>query len=457
MARPALRRSAGWGTGCVATDGPRDGGDAALLRRTRLRLLAWSGGLTLLILVLLGAALYAAVSGSLATRGTDLLAARADGLARLLQRPGQIPDRFVLGPGFGGESSGTLALIVRPDGTLVGPAELQTITGLPNLAGVAAARAGSTDVRQVEVSSIAVRVYSVAVTRSDGAYVVQVLGERSSEVQLLSTLLSVLTFGGLAALLLALAAGYVYAGRALIPVRASMDRRDAALQRQREFTANASHELRTPLTIIRASVADLRRNRKQPVEKVGEALDDIDVEVSHLTALVEDLLLLARTDSGALALERTPLDLADVAAEAAGPLTPVAAQRGVRLEVDPRPAQVAGDPLRLRQLVTILADNALAHSPAGTTVAVRIRPEGTDAVLTIDDQGPGIRDEDLPRIFERFWRADNAPAGGTGLGLSIAAWIVEAHGGAISAANRPEGGARFEVRLPTSSAGTPIS
>jgi len=441
----------------VAAEVPRDGGDAALLRRTRLRLLAWSGGLTLLILVLLGAALYAAVSGSLASRGTDLLAARANGLVRLLQRPGQVPDRFVLGPGFGGEASGTVALIVRPDGTLVGPAELQDITGLPDPAGVAAARAGATDVRQQEVSSIPVRIYSVVVTRPDGAYVVQVLGERSSEVQLLSTLLSVLALGGLAALLLALAAGYVYAGRALIPVRASMDRRDAALRRQREFTANASHELRTPLTVIRASVADLRRNRKEPVEKVGEALDDINAEVSHLTALVEDLLFLARTDSGALVLERTPMDLADVAAEAAGTLAPVATQRGVRLEVDPRPTPVAGDALRLRQLVTILADNALAHSPAGTTVAVRIRPEGPDAVLTVEDQGPGIRDEDLPRLFERFWRADNAPAGGTGLGLSIAAWIVDAHGGAISAASRPEGGARFEVRLPTSIAGTPTS
>ena len=441
----------------MAAEVKRENGDAALLRRTRLRLLAWSGGLTLVILVALGAALYIAVSGSLAARGTDLLASRADGLVRLLQRPGQIPAAFVLGPGFGGESSGTLALIVRPDDTLVGPAELQDISGLPDPAGVTAARAGATDVRQIEVSSIPVRVYSIAVTRPDGAYVVQVLGERSSEVQLLSTLLSVLALGGLAALLLALAAGYVYAGRALIPVRASMDRRDVALRRQREFTANASHELRTPLTVVRASVADLRRNRKQPVEKVGEALDDIDAEVSHLTALVDDLLFLARTDSGALVLERTPMDLADVAAEAAGQLAPVATQRGVRLEVDPRPTPVAGDALRLRQLVTILADNALAHSPGGTAVAVRIRPEGLDAVLTVEDQGPGIRDEDLPRLFERFWRADNAPVGGTGLGLSIAAWIVDAHGGTISAANRADGGARFEVRLPTSIAGMPAS
>jgi signal transduction histidine kinase len=143
------------------------------------------------------------------------------------------------------------------------------------------------------------------------------------------------------------------------------------------------------------------------------------------------------------------LDLGDVAFEAAGALGRMAEDRAVHVEVDPEPAMLEGDSARLRQLVTILADNAIAHSPAQATVAVRVRPEAPVVVMSIDDQGTGIREEDLPRIFERFWRADNAPAGGTGLGLSIAAWIVEAHGGAISAANRPEGGARFEVRLPS--------
>ena len=147
----------------MATDAPRENGDAALLRRTRLRLLAWSGGLTLVILVALGTALYLAVSGSLDARVTDLLAARADPIVRVLQDQGQVPGGFVLGPGFGNGSAGTLVLIVRPDGTLLGPAELQEISGLPNQAGVDAARAGSTDVREVEVSSIPIRVYSVAV------------------------------------------------------------------------------------------------------------------------------------------------------------------------------------------------------------------------------------------------------------------------------------------------------
>jgi signal transduction histidine kinase len=134
--------------------------------------------------------------------------------------------------------------------------------------------------------------------------------------------------------------------------------------------------------------------------------------------------------------------------EAAGPLTAMAAERGVTVLADPLPALVAGDPLRLRQLVAILVDNAVAHTPAGGTVTVRVRPEGTEAVLTVEDTGPGIRPEDVAHVFERFWRADDAPSGGTGLGLAIAAWIVEHHGGRVSAANRPEGGARIEARIP---------
>jgi signal transduction histidine kinase len=231
-----------------------------------------------------------------------------------------------------------------------------------------------------------------------------------------------------------------------------MGRRDEALRRQREFTANASHELRTPLTVIRSSVDDLRRNRTQRVADVGDALADIEVEVGHVTALVDDLLILARSDAGALELHLEPIDLADVAAEAAGAMTTMAAERGVGVVVDPRPAPMRGDALRIRQLVTILIDNAVRHSPSGSQVAVTIRPEGSHVSLVVDDAGPGIRPEDRQRVFERFWRADDAPQGGTGLGLSIAAWIVAQHGGTIEALDAPGGGARFRARLPAAAA-----
>ncbi|HEX8941023.1 MAG TPA: HAMP domain-containing sensor histidine kinase [Candidatus Limnocylindrales bacterium] len=432
-----------------------EGEDARLLRWTRLRLMAWSGGGTLVVLLLLGAALYAAVAGSLAADGRASIERRADTIGRFLaggRGPGNGfgfgGDRLPLGVAFGGESAGTLAVLVGPNGQMFRPADAVLPAGLPDTNAIAVAAAGHEDVRDATAGTVPVRILTRPVTRPEGTYVIQIVGDRTAEVNLLRTLLLVLLGGGLLALLAALAAGYLYAGRALVPIRQSIGRRQEALRRQREFTANASHELRTPLTVIRASVADLRRNRRSRVEDVGEALGDIDAEVGHLTALVDDLLLLARTDSGAVELERVDLDLADVAAEGAGALTPLAAERGVSLLVDPRPTPLVGDPLRLRQLVTILADNALRHAPPGTSVVVRVRPDEPGPVLQVDDDGPGIREADLPHVFERFWRADDAPAGGTGLGLSIAAWIVERHGGTIAAANRPTGGARFEVHLP---------
>ena len=422
------------------------GDDAALLRRTRLRLIAWSGGLTLLILLALGVLVYGAVANQLATRGTAALQQRAGEVAAIIGRPGPIADRPPFGFAFGGEQSGTLTLAIQPNGTVLG--RLDEVAGLPIEPSVAAARAAGDDTRATALADTPIRVYSLAVPRGDGQWVVQVIGERLSEQRLLAALFSVLVLGSLAALALAVAAGWIYAGRALVPIRAAIDRREAALQRQREFAANASHELRTPLTVIRASVTDLQRNRDEPVAAVGAALEDIDAETAHLTALVDDLLLLARSDAGTLELDRAPADLADVAAEAAGALTAVAAERGVAVVVDPLPAEVDGDALRLRQLVTILVDNAVAHTPRGGGVVVRVRPDAGAALLVVEDDGPGIRDVDLPHVFERFWRADDAPAGGTGLGLAIAAWIVERHGGRISAANRPEGGARFEARIP---------
>ncbi|HSW41361.1 MAG TPA: ATP-binding protein [Patescibacteria group bacterium] len=421
-------------------------GDAALLRQTRLRLMAWSGGLTLLILLLLGTLVYVAVSSELASRGTAVLERRAAEVARIIGRGGPLPDRLPFGLAVGGEQSGTLTLAIAPDNSVYG--RLDEIEGLPVELSVQAARETGSDVREGLIGETPIRVYTSAVERMDGQYIVQVIGERVSERRLLAALMFALIVGSLAALGLAIAAGWVYAGRALVPIRAAIDRREAALQRQREFAANASHELRTPLTVIRASVTDLRRNPAQPVAAVGTALEDIDAETTHLATLVDDLLLLARTDAGTLELEQAPVDLADVAVEATAALTSMAAARSVTVTVDPRPGVVEGDALRLRQLVTILVDNAVAHTPAGGSVMVRVRAGNKAAVLTVEDTGQGIRPDDLSRVFERFWRADDAPSGGTGLGLAIAAWIVERHGGRIAAANRPEGGARFEAQIP---------
>lgn len=427
--------------------GTPESGDTRLLRRVRARLVLWSGGITLVILVVLGVTVYLTTTWSLASTATSRLQDRA---SRLVEFIANAPDRpfrsgveLPLGLVFGGTASGSVAIVVGPDNSMVSSPDVQ-LTGIPETGGLAAARAGATDVRTTVLGTTPVRVLSEPVAHGGQTYVVQIIGDRTGEVATLDSLVGVLLLGGLAALALAVFGGSLYAGRALVPIRELM-------RRQREFAADASHELRTPLAVIRGSVEHLSRHRGETIASVGSALEDIDHEVDHLTELVDELLLLARADSGALELERVPLDLADVTAGALGGLARLAEEHSVRLEFDAAPVGVVGDPTRLRQLVTILADNAIRLSPNGGTVTVRVADERGRATMTVDDEGPGIPPDLRTHVFERFWRAPNAPPGGSGLGLAIAQWIVQRHGGTIAAADAPVGGARFVVSLPAAS------
>ncbi len=442
--------------------------EAGLLRRVRLQLAVWSGGITLALLVALGIVIYIAVDRSLSGAGTAELVSQANRLTGT--PPGPDDDLPAGGFIFGGPGSGTFTVVLDASGTPVGPGRRTIPTGLPVEASLEAARStNARDIRETTipipvrsgspggaepvttgpaVTTMPVRVLTDPVMFRGRQLYVQIVGDRTTEERTLSVLIIVLVVGGAIALLVALGVGAAYASRALVPIRQSLVGQREALRRQREFAADASHELRTPLTVIRASVDDLERHPKQQVAAVGTALTDIRDEVDHLTGMVDDLLLLARSDSGAIELERVPLDLGDVASSGASALSLLAAERSVRLLVDPTPAEVSGDPARLRQLVGILVDNALRHAPAGSAVDVRVRTDGQDAVLVVEDEGPGIRPEDLPRVFDRFYRAAGSPGGGTGLGLAIAAWIVERHGGRIGAANRDPAGARFTVRIP---------
>jgi signal transduction histidine kinase len=272
---------------------------------------------------------------------------------------------------------------------------------------------------------------------------VQILQDRTSEQNVLDTALVVLVVGGLAVLAASVAFGFLYAGRALVPIRES-------LRRQREFAADASHELRTPIAVIKSSAEEMRRNPEKRVGELGAAVEDVEAEADRLTRLVEDLLLLARADSGVVELHRQAVDLSDAAAEALHSLSHRAELLRVGLRLEASPAVVSGDPDRLRQLIGIIVDNAIRHAPPDTAVHVLVAPQGRQALVRVDDSGPGIRPGDMEHVFERFWRAPDAPHEGTGLGLAIARWIASRHGGTISAANRSAGGARFEVQLPLS-------
>jgi two-component system, OmpR family, sensor histidine kinase CiaH len=259
----------------------------------------------------------------------------------------------------------------------------------------------------------------------------------------LQALLWVLAIVGGLGLLASAGISVVVVRRALLPIR-------AAMRRQRDFVADAAHELRTPLSIMRTA-AELNLAAGSPGEQ-QVALEQVLDQGNQLTRLVEDLSLLARADSGVLTMAYESVNLGRLTAETVDDLAVLAHEPGVRLEF-PRPdtnVSVLGDEARLRQLLVILLDNALKHTPAGGLVLVSLESQGGRATLRVRDTGPGMASEDLPHVFERFYRAkrSRAEGDGAGLGLAIGRWIVEAHGGRIFAANEPGGGAVFTVSLP---------
>jgi two-component system sensor histidine kinase CiaH len=432
---PATRPTAV--TARAASDPP----DARLLRRVRWRLVAWSAATTLVVLAVLGVAFYGVVARALEQGSVDTLYARANGLTHgrldLLRDGPGLP----LGPALGGPGSGTFAVVVLPGGQILGMGNAGD--ALPVQAGVDVANGGHDDILTTDASGAPLRVLSVPLPLRDGTTgVLQIAQIITPEQQTLQTLLIVLVAGGALGLVAAVLGGAAYASRALVPIRDS-------LRRQREFAADASHELRTPLTVVRSNMEYLERHPEARVGELGEVVTDVREEVDRMTRLVEDLLLLARTDSGAVEIEPAQMDLARAADEAVTSLAPIAASRGVSLAPDLVSAPMVGDVGRLRQLVRILVDNAIKHSPPGGLVRLAVRPRPGGALLVVEDDGPGIASDDLPHVFERFWRAPTAPSGGTGLGLAIAEWIVNRHRGTISPSNRQPHGARFEVQLPS--------
>jgi signal transduction histidine kinase len=224
---------------------------------------------------------------------------------------------------------------------------------------------------------------------------------------------------------------------------------DAAYQTQQRFVADASHELRAPLTAIQGNVELLRRQRTMSDADHEEALAELERESARLSRLVADLLTLARADAGNT-LKRCPLELDAIVLDAFREARHLSG--GQSLKLDPfEPARVEGNEDRLKQLLLILLDNALKYTPPEGQVTLGLRRQETDVEVQVRDTGIGIAPEDLPHVFERFYRADparNRDLGGTGLGLPIAHWIAEQHEGEVWLESQPGQGTTAIVRLP---------
>ncbi|GAB3236662.1 hypothetical protein GCM10027452_44030 [Micromonospora halotolerans] len=223
--------------------------------------------------------------------------------------------------------------------------------------------------------------------------------------------------------------------------------------RQREFLLSVSHELRTPLTAIRGYAEAARRGRDEVPPDVAHALRRVESESTRMTSLVDDLLLLARLDSGR-PLATEPVDLTAMVVNAVSDAHAAGPEHRWQLDLPDEPVSVTGDAHRLHQVLANLLANARVHTPPGTTVTTRLAPVAGDVELSVSDDGPGIPEELQPEVFERFARGDSSRSrahGSTGLGLAIVAAVVEAHHGEVAVASRP-GRTVFTVRLPGSTA-----
>lgn len=235
-----------------------------------------------------------------------------------------------------------------------------------------------------------------------------------------------------------------------------LDRIETTFLRVTQFTADASHELRTPVSLMRTE-AELALRRSRGEAEYKEALRQILLEAERTTALIEELLSIARADAGRETLNMQPVDLRHTLRQVLDGWRQVAAIRDLQFtaNIDGPDSFVRGDETALRRVLDILLDNAFKYTPSPGSVHLSLAQNNESAVITVQDSGVGLANEDHSKIFERFYRVDQARSrapGGAGLGLSIAQWIVTQHRGSIAVESRLGGGATFRVQLPLTAA-----
>lgn len=235
-----------------------------------------------------------------------------------------------------------------------------------------------------------------------------------------------------------------------------LDRIETAFLRVTQFTADASHELRTPISLVRTE-AELALRRSRGEAEYKEALRHILLEAERTTSLIEQLLSLARADSGRETLNLRPVDLPETLRGVAEGWRQIASVRNLQFITNLEEGElfVLGDETALRRVVGILLDNAFKYTPSPGTVSLFLQPQGEHAVITVQDSGVGIAEDEQDKIFERFYRVDKARSralGGAGLGLAIARWIVSQHSGSIAVESGLGKGSAFHVKLPLSPA-----
>ncbi|MDQ6829469.1 MAG: HAMP domain-containing histidine kinase [Gemmatimonadota bacterium] len=414
------------------------------LTRLRLQLTAWYGGTFALLLIALGVTLLVAITRQMsnqldnslrdatrevarATATRELESVSAAGRAVDALDELHIPDRSL----FLFDTTGA-PLVARP-----GAQELRPLV-------LDAARRGSASTTLELPADRSLRAHAERFTLAGGrTYVAASTADRIELEDRYATLILTFAIAAFAALALVAAGGWWLAGMATRPVERS-------IEQMRRFMADAAHELRTPITVMRSRV-DVTLQRERTAELYTDALRHIGRETEALAGVTDNLLTLARADSGERVLQLERIRIDEVALDAVAAAGPLAERRGVHLSIGTADeAETDGDLALIRQLMMILLDNAIKFTPEGGDVALDVTANGGAATLVVRDSGVGIEAAEQPRIFDRFFRGGGARqrASGAGLGLSIAKWIADAHGARIDVQSSPDAGTTVSVSFP---------
>jgi len=416
-----------------------------MFQKTRIRLVALNSIIMLLVLISLGMTIYFYTEYRLYSGLDDTLIQAADH-----EQHEQFKDDLVKKPAVESqETRRVIYLLWDKEQHLLGQVPVKNFT----TAGTEQFKPylSTKNIRNLSIQGHIYRVLTVPVTsitlpESFGTMnTFQVIQNIDPEKNMLDNLFMVLLVGGLVGVGISLLVGYFLAQKALVPIK-------NAWIKQQTFVADASHELRTPLTVIQANLELLFLHPKQTIEEESIKINTALKEAKRMIKLVGSLLTIARSGSDehefAFKNFQFGLMINDVVEQFRG----LAQSKDIELNVSiDENIKVMGDPDRLRQLIIILLDNAVKYSPSNGKITISCRHHKQRVEVMIEDTGMGISKDDLPHIFDRFYRSDKSRSGsmgGSGLGLSIAQWIIEGHLGTIRADSKPTQGTKFYFQIP---------
>ncbi|MCU4989339.1 HAMP domain-containing histidine kinase [Bacillus cereus] len=296
------------------------------------------------------------------------------------------------------------------------------------------------DLQDIEVQGRYFRTFAL---QEDGK-IVQIVRDTTAEEEMLNTLFLILVIGCSIGSLCAIGIGFFLAGRALIPIQNSWEK-------QQQFVSDASHELRTPLAVIQSKTDVLFQSPSATIEEKAMDISTISKECRRLSKLVSNLLLLARSDSNQIEMDKKTFEMDKLLEEIVDPYKEIASyqEKEMILKVE-HDISFMGERERIHQMMVILLDNAMKYTNKGGHIQIECTQTNSSIRIRVKDDGIGVKDEDIPKLFDRFYQGDKARSAseGAGLGLSIANWIVEKHYGKISVESKWGESTCFDVIFP---------